>query len=109
KDWEEVVMFFDSPTSFTYFDPPYVTGDPGGAYRAFSAQEMQRLRARLDKMKGAWLLSCDDSPQCRSIFSGLERVEIPIKYSPGAIGAKRELSQELIILSPGLATRLKAA
>lgn len=102
KDWEEILDFYETPESFTYFDPPYVTGDPGSAYDAFTPEQMTRLRARLTTLRGRWMLSCDNSPQCRQVFAGLESVEIPIKYSPGAIGAKRKQSSELLILSPGL-------
>lgn len=110
KDWEEVVAFYDNPTAFTYFDPPYVVGDPGAAYDAFTAEEMQRVRTRTDQMKGQWMLSCDDSPACREIFSDHTFVQLPIKYaSSGAAGQAKPTSWELLILSPGLAEKKRAA
>lgn len=104
-DWEEVVAFYDSPTALTYFDPPYITGDAGASYDAFSEFDMQRLRARLDKMRGQWILSCDDSPQCRAIFGGLPSLSIPIRYAMTGRAGKRPQSSELLILSPGIAAR----
>ena len=98
KDWEDVVKFFDKEGSFTYFDPPYVTGD-SGTYEPFTPFDMQRLRNRLDVMKGKWLLSCDNSPDCRDIFCGLKQVVIPIKYSAGAMSVDREEKSELLVMS----------
>ena len=102
KDWEEVVSFFDKDAeSFTYFDPPYCTGD-SGIYDAFSEFDMQRLRNRLDLMKGSWLVSTDDSEVCREIFDGLNFVSIPIKYSAGSNYKPREQKAELLIASDNI-------
>lgn len=110
KDWEEVIEFFDNPTAFTYFDPPYVTGDPGAAYDAFTVQDMERLRNRLRKMKGQWMLSCDDSPQCRELFASFDFEQLPIKYaSSGTIGAAKPTRYELLVLSPGIAKEARNA
>lgn len=110
KDWEEVIAFFDGPKAFTYFDPPYVTGDPGAAYDAFTAQDMERLRDRLTKMKGQWMLSCDDSPQCREIFAAFDFAELPIKYaSSGANGGPKPTRYELLIMSRGISMEVDNA
>lgn len=101
KDWEEVVRFFDAEDAFTYFDPPYCTGD-SGIYDAFSEFDMTRVRNRLDVMKGKWLLSCDNSPICREIFEGFKWIEIPIKYSAGTNTSERTEKSELLVLSEGI-------
>lgn len=101
KDWEEVVRFFDKEDSFTYFDPPYITGD-SGIYEAFTEFDMQRVRNRLDVMKGQWLLSCDNSQECREIFDGLRQIVIPIKYSAGTNSKEREQKSELLVMSDGI-------
>jgi DNA adenine methylase len=101
-DWEEVVCNWDSPVAFTFFDPPYVAA-ARTAYAPFSPEEMARVRARLDKMKGTYLLTCDDSPQCREIFAGLPARQIPVRYSLGSrLGPAREVN-ELLVMHPRLA------
>ena len=101
KDWEDVVQFFDRPEAFIYLDPPYCTGE-SEVYDAFSEFDMQRIRNRLDMVKGQWLLSCDDSPVCREIFGDLNLVSVPIKYSAGTTSANRPQKAELLVASAGI-------
>ncbi len=102
KDWEEVVQFFDKDEkSFSYFDPPYCTGD-SGVYDAFSEFDMTRVRNRLSIMKGSWLCSTDDSEICRQIFDGFNFVSIPITYSSGTNYVGRAKKAELLIASDNI-------
>lgn len=73
-------------------------------------EQMQRILTRAEKMKGQWMLSCDDSPACREIFAHHSFVQLPIKYaSSGTAGQAKPTSWELLIVSPGLAEQMKAA
>lgn len=108
-DWETVVTFFDTPETFTYFDPPYIEADPGACYDAFSKDEMARLRNRCDQLVGSWILSCDDSPSCREIFDGHYFLQLPIRYPSRRRNKEIPLSHELLILSPDLAAAQKKA
>jgi DNA adenine methylase len=101
KDWEEVFKFFDGEETFIYLDPPYCTGD-SGIYDAFSGFDMQRLRNRLDRAKGKWILSCDDSEICREIFADFDFISIPIKYSAGTNTTERKQKAELLVVSDGI-------
>lgn len=109
QDWEEVVKFYDKPDSFHFFDPPYV--DCGKtAYNPFSEFDMERVRTRLDNLKGNWILTCDDSDACRRIFKGLPVQRTKIKYSTGNTrkgkGPKtRKTFGELIVIDPRIAPR----
>lgn len=105
RDWLDVVNFYDSPETFFFFDPPYVNCTDT-AYAAFTAEEMSAARERLDTMSGAWLLTCDDSAACRSIFAGLPALRMSIKYALGsrsATGGEAKESGELLIFEPSLA------
>lgn len=100
-DWERVVSFYDAPDAFHYVDPPYV--DCGTtSYAPFKEADMERIRARLDTIKGRWILSCDDSPACRRVFSGLPALRIPISYTIGGAGRAKE-THELLVLHPAIA------
>jgi len=101
-DWTDVVQFYDAPDTFIFFDPPYVECSKT-AYEPFSADAMQRVRDVLSKLKGKWILTCDNSPTCREIFSGLPQQSVPIRYSVYlAPGQPRRESSELIVHSPNL-------
>lgn len=108
QDWEETVKFYDDPRTFVFFDPPYVNCGKT-AYNAFTEFDMERVRARLDKLKSMWLLTCDDSPQCRRIFDGLPFKTLSIKYSTARTTAKRKTYSEMLVMSPRLAKEIKAA
>ena len=101
KDWEEIVDFFDTPDTFFFFDPPYV--DCGRtAYDPFTESDMKCLCERIKPLKGNWLLTCDDSIQCRSIFRGLPFIELHSHYSLARASGTRKPSKELLIISPKL-------
>jgi DNA adenine methylase len=102
-DWEKVVQDYDAPDAFFFLDPPYVASRKT-AYAPFSEAEMERVRRRLDKLKAKWLLTCDDSPQCRRIFTGLPAKPIGIKYALGTIYGTPKTSGELLVMHPALAT-----
>lgn len=109
SDWESVVQFFDGPDTFFFFDPPYVAAGKT-AYDPFPEFEMERVRARLDQLQGQWILTCDNSPQCRRIFEGYEYDSLSIKYTTSlTVGKPMKLSQEMLVLSPGIAAARKAA
>jgi DNA adenine methylase len=101
RDWEEVVTFYDSPDTFVFLDPPYIECGKT-AYRPFTVEDMTRVRLRLDKLQGTWLLTCDDSPACREVFAGLPYREMSIRYSLNK-NSSAKVSGELLILHPALA------
>ena len=82
-------------------------GSAATAYAPFTDFEMQRVRQVMDRMQGTWLLTCDDSPECRRVFQGLPMIEMSIQYSIGSRkqGAPRQTSGEMLIVHPSLAAR----
>ena len=101
-DWERVVEFYDGADTFHFFDPPYIACEKT-AYVPFTAEDMARVRARLDKLQGTWLLTCDDSPACREIFDGLPMQPMAIRYRLGNHAERPKESGELLIMHPRLA------
>ena len=59
---------YDSKDSFFFIDPPYLNA-PTKAYNGFSAEQMRELRKRVGKLQGQWLVTVDDSPLNRDLFS----------------------------------------
>ena len=105
RDWERVVKFYDKPSAFIYFDPPYCTGD-SGIYDAFSPNDMERLRNELYTLKGKWLLSCDGSDICREIFADFAHVEVPYRYTSGTQYVGRPIKSEMLVACDALADAL---
>lgn len=96
SDALDCIRNFDSPDTFFFCDPPYVSCGRT-AYRAFSEDSMTALRDVLSSVKGKWLLTCDDSPQTRRIFADFPLRETRIKYSITRL-SHGAISRELIVL-----------
>jgi DNA adenine methylase len=102
-DWREIFTRYDSVETFFFADPPYIRCGATN-YAAWGPETMASLRRVLDGLQGVWLLTVDDSPECREIFAGL-----PMKPIARANGIenrpdrkKNALFHELIIHSPRL-------
>lgn len=97
-DWPQLVARYDSPETFFFFDPPYIrAGDTN--YAAWKPETMASFRAALDRLAGRWLVTVDDSPECREIFAGFQIQAIArangIERRPGRV--KNALYHELIV------------
>lgn len=66
--YERCLQNYDSPETFFFMDPPYVDA-PTDAYDGFSQADMTQFRARVDRLQGSWIVTINDSPANRSLFS----------------------------------------
>lgn len=102
-DWRKIFARYDSAETFFFVDPPYIRASATN-YAAWDPGEMSALRGVLDGLKGTWLLTVDDSPECREIFAGLPMMAVArangIENRPGR--RKNPVYHELIIASPRL-------
>lgn len=91
--YEQVLKRYDRPTTFFYIDPPYYGIK---LYRyILEKPEFVTLRDRLKELKGNFLLSLNDTPDVRDIFSCFHIEPIGIAYSVQAKGERQH--QELLI------------
>ena len=69
KDFGELLKQQDKPGTLFYLDPPYY--DAEGCYEVvFTRRDHVRLRNRLRKLKGKFLLSYNDCPAIRKMYKG---------------------------------------
>ncbi len=66
--YERCLQNYDAPATFFFLDPPYV-GQDIKAYSPWTQADMNLLRTRLDRLQGRWLLTVNDSPENRALFS----------------------------------------
>lgn len=94
-DWSEFVLRYDGPDTLFYLDPPYwgCEGDYGDDL--FDRSAFARLADHLSQIAGRFLLSINDVPEVRQIFSRFEITPIQTSYtiakSNDARGARAEL------------------
>ena len=67
QSYEKIIKKYDSPDTFFYLDPPYENSEGLYTESQIDYEEMWRI---LDKVKGKWLLSINDSPRIRNTFKG---------------------------------------
>ena len=66
--YERCLDLYDSKDTFFFIDSPY-ENSPTGAYEGFSADDVRSLRKRVAKVKGKWIVTINDSPLTRDLFS----------------------------------------
>lgn len=71
QDFEKLVRHYDKPASFFYLDPPYFETE--GYYqnvgeKGFSEEDHMRLRDRLMRIEGKFLLSYNDCSFVRELY-----------------------------------------
>jgi DNA adenine methylase len=93
-DWEHCLRLYDRAQTFFFVDPPY-TECGATLYESWTNTDAQVLRARLATLKGAWLVTLNDTPAIRAIFAGCQLTPIArtrgINNRPGPGSIYREL------------------
>lgn len=93
--WEALIPRYDSPETLFYLDPPYWGGENDYGKQMFERKDYQHMADLLHELKGHFVLSINDVPEIREIFSNYNQEQVRLKYTASA-GAATE-ARELII------------
>lgn len=108
RSWEKILDLYDCPDAFFFMDPPYL--DSGGkAYDGWSEFQLQAFCSRVQKLKGAWMVTFQDCPQVRSMLAGYDLKAITRANGINRKGGEGRVYKEVIITSPARAAVRKAA
>ena len=91
--FEKCIRMYDSPDTFLYMDPPYPdTAGGKGNYDLLSMEEWASMRELLGKIKGKFLLSCNDIPFVVKIFKGyhLRRITVRVTLAKNNSAERRK-------------------
>ena len=101
-DWKRCLELYDRTGTFFFLDPPY-TDCNAGVYGTWTTADVLGLKERLDRIKGQWLLTFNDSPAIRSIFSHcqVKAVSRPRGINNKSISEEKKVYHELIIRPRG--------
>lgn len=99
QDFEQILPRFDREDTLYYLDPPYMETGRKRYVHTFKKKDHVRLAEALYEVKHAkWLLSYDDRPQIRELYSNYTIEETKIVYSSFSLpGGKRREVTELVI------------
>lgn len=93
--WEKCIARYDRPHTLFYLDPPYWGTEGYGV--GFGLEEYARMAALARSIQGSMIISVNDIPEMREVFSGLPTRKVEITYSVGGAGRSNKPSGELII------------
>ena len=96
--YAEVIKRYDRPHTFFYIDPPYHGCEDYYGHNIFSRDDFTRLRDLLSGISGKFIMSINDVPEIRDLFSSFRIEEVTTSYSvPGA--NKKKVVTELLIMN----------
>jgi DNA adenine methylase len=90
-DLDFASMLADDSGASLYLDPPYYHAGPDLYQHAFTAADHLRLRDLLRHTGHDWVLSYDDCPQIRDLYSFANIEEVEVTYSVSKSRRTREL------------------
>lgn len=97
----ECITRYDRPDTFFYIDPPYYFNQRD---YAVSFSRFEALAAVLSGIQGRFLVSLNDCPEVRKIFSAFKIKRVSLGYSLGnarlASGTRSKERAELLISGP---------
>ena len=95
KDFEDLIKVYDRNNALFYLDPPYV-GTEKYYDVPFSKKDHERLKNTLLNLKGKFILSYNDAPLIRELYSGFLIKEV---HRKNTLSSKEnsKLYSELII------------
>ena len=94
-DWQVFIDRYDRPETLFYLDPPYWGTEDYYGKELFSRDQYEVMAERLARLSGRFILSINDVPEIRSIFSAFQIEGAALTYT--AAGGKGKPVREVII------------
>ncbi len=79
--YADLIRRYDRKETFFYIDPPYWDCEDYYGDGIFSKADFDALASQLSNIKGKFLLSLNDTPEVREIFSGFIIDSVSVTYS----------------------------
>lgn len=89
-----LIQRYDMPGALFYLDPPYHGNETDYGAGVFSEADFDLLRGLLETSQGRFIMSINDTPMIREIFSGFAIEEVGLNYR---VSGKVTPARELII------------
>lgn len=82
-DWRDFIDRYDRPGALFYLDPPYFGNEGDYGRQAFTRDRFTEMADHLGKIKGRFLISLNDRPEVREIFSAFRIARVELTYTVG--------------------------
>lgn len=94
--YDKLIPRHDGPDTFFYLDPPYFNCEDDYGKGIFSRDDFSRLRDILQGISGKFIMSINDTPEIREIFSPFRIQPVETNYS---VGGKSQKAAELLVMN----------
>ena len=96
--WRSFIDRYDTAETLFYLDPPYYGCENDYGRDMFERSEFAQMAEVLGRLKGRFILSINDRPEVREIFSAFAFDEADVTYS---VSGEPTAAKELIIVGGG--------
>lgn len=97
-DFIDCLRRYDRPTTFFYIDPPYWGCTHLYREGGFSQSRFTEIAEALQKLRGQWLVSINDTPDVRTLFGFASQRQVDTRYN-ARVGHGSFRKTELLVAS----------
>ena len=80
-NWDVFLRRYDRPTTLFYMDPPYWNHEQDYGKGIFARDDFTRMAELLGSLNGRFILTLNDRPEVRELFSGFQIETMRTRYS----------------------------
>jgi DNA adenine methylase len=95
-DWRDFIDRYDRPGALFYLDPPYFGSESDYGKGAFSRDRFAEMAEHLATIKGRFMISLNDRPEVREIFSGFPIARVDLTYTVAG-GSGKDVGEVVIL------------
>ncbi|WP_407364719.1 DNA adenine methylase (plasmid) [Pseudomonas luteola] len=95
--WQDCIKKYDREHTFFYMDPPYWETEGYGV--PFGFEQFEEMARVLGQLKGKAIISLNDHPAIREVFSAFHIEKTDLKYTVGGGGKSTTTASEVLIFS----------
>ena len=99
--YADFITRYDRPETLFYLDPPYWGCEGDYGRHLFEVADFERLAALLSGLQGRFILSLNDVPEVREIFSAFRIESVETSYTISRKGDARGAAGEVLIMGGG--------
>lgn len=102
--YQDCIRHYDKPDTFFFLDPPYLDATPG-IYDGWSEVQMRDFAAVVREIRGPWLVTVNDSPATREIFSGFRLRTTALDNKLASARLKTKVVMRELLITPQATAR----
>ena len=95
-DWRVFIERYDREDVLFYLDPPYFGNEGDYGAGVFSRGDFADMAAMLKGLRGRFVLSLNDRPEVREIFTAFNIVPVPLTYTISG-GRPKDVGEVIIL------------